>query len=201
MAVVLARSAYIRCPTGLESVGAGAVLLAIAAGIALAGLIAAPLRRIARIAATAGAGDLSVRAAPVVGRGEVGVLAVALDHMLERLERVFKRQRDFVSDASHELRTPLAVLRAQVELLDGDADEQRRHERTQTRPLAKYRGQRPWARDRPCDRRSARWNHPRGVDARRRSHIPRRAPWIQSGAAMNKRSAHRPARGVPSSAR
>ena len=48
--------------------------------------------------------------------------------MLERLERAFARQRDFVSDASHELRTPLAVLRAQVELLDREDDPQRRHE-------------------------------------------------------------------------
>ena len=54
------------------------------------------------------------------------MLAQALDHMLERLERAFKRQRDFVSDASHELRTPLAVLRAQVELLDRETDEARR---------------------------------------------------------------------------
>ena len=47
--------------------------------------------------------------------------------MLERLERAFARQRDFVSDASHELRTPLAVLRAQVELLDRESDPRRRH--------------------------------------------------------------------------
>lgn len=113
-------------------VGAGALLLAIVAGVALASLIAAPLRRMARVAAAAGAGDLSIRATPVAGRGEVGVLARAFDRMLERLERVFTRQRDFVSDASHELRTPLAVLRAQVELLDRETNEQRRHEGTRT---------------------------------------------------------------------
>ena len=60
----------------------------------------------------------------------MGVLARAFDDMLERLERAFKRQRDFVSDASHELRTPLAVLRAQVELLDRETDERSRHEAT-----------------------------------------------------------------------
>ena len=113
-------------------VGVVALLLAVVAGIALASLIAAPLRRMARVAAAAGAGDLSVRAAPVAGRGEVGVLARAFDQMLERLERAFGRQRDFVSDASHELRTPLSVLRAQVELLDRETDEQRRHEGTVT---------------------------------------------------------------------
>ena len=88
-------------------VGILALVLAVAVGIALANVIAAPLRRMARVAAAAESGDLSVRAGPVRARGEVRVLSEAFDHMLERLERAFKRQRDFVSDASHELRTPL----------------------------------------------------------------------------------------------
>ncbi len=109
-------------------VGVLALVLAVAVGMGLAALIAAPLRRMARVAAAAEGGDLSVRAGPVRAQGEVAVLSEALDHMLERVERAFKRQRDFVSDASHELRTPLAVLRAQVELLDRETDEARRHE-------------------------------------------------------------------------
>jgi signal transduction histidine kinase len=113
-------------------VGLVALALALAAGIGLATLIAGPLRRIARVAAAVEAGDLSTRAGQVGARGEVGVLSDAFDRMLERLERAFKRQRDFVSDASHELRTPLAVLRAQVELLDRETDERRRHEGTAT---------------------------------------------------------------------
>ena len=88
-------------------VGAIALLAAIAAGIGLASLIAAPLRRMARVATALDAGDLSTRTGGVGGRGEVGVLSDAFDHMLDPLERAFKRQRDFVSDASHELRTPL----------------------------------------------------------------------------------------------
>ena len=113
-------------------VGALALLLAVAAGIGLANLISAPLRRIARVASAIGAGDMSIRTGAVSARGEVGVLSTAFDQMLERLERAFRRQRDFVSDASHELRTPLAVLRAQVELLDCENDEQRRHAGTRT---------------------------------------------------------------------
>ncbi len=108
------------------------ILFAVVAGITLATLIAAPLRRMARVAAAVEAGDLSMRAGPVATRGETGVLAEAFDRMLERLERAFKRQRDFVSDASHELRTPLTVLRGQVELLDRETDEQRRREGTAT---------------------------------------------------------------------
>ncbi|HSC03243.1 MAG TPA: HAMP domain-containing sensor histidine kinase, partial [Solirubrobacteraceae bacterium] len=113
-------------------VGALALLVAIVVGLGLAGLIAAPLRRMARVAAAVNAGDLSVRTGTRGRRGEVGVLSDAFDHMLDRLERAFKRQRDFVSDASHELRTPLAVLRAQVELLDRETDERTRHEGTAT---------------------------------------------------------------------
>jgi signal transduction histidine kinase len=111
-------------------VGSLAVALAALVGVALAALIAAPLRRITGVAAAANAGDLSRRVGPVSAQEEVGVLATAFDGMLDRLERAFKRQRDFVSDASHELRTPLAVLRAQVELLDRETDENRRHEGT-----------------------------------------------------------------------
>jgi signal transduction histidine kinase len=113
-------------------VGTLSLVLAALAGVGLATLIAAPLRRITAVAAAASAGDLSTRAGPVSARGEVGVLAAAFDEMLERLERAFTRQREFVSDASHELRTPLAVLRAQVELLDRESDEHRRHEATAT---------------------------------------------------------------------
>ena len=100
--------------------------------MAIAALIAAPLRRITTVAAAANAGDLSQRAGPVSASGEVGVLAAAFDAMLDRLERAFRRQRDFVSDASHELRTPLAVVRAQVELLDRETDERSRHVGTTT---------------------------------------------------------------------
>jgi signal transduction histidine kinase len=111
-------------------VGSLALLLAVAAGIAIASLIARPLRRMARVAAAVDAGDMSQRADAGTRRGEVGVLAEAFDHMLARLERAFARQREFVSDASHELRTPLAVLRAQVELLDRETDERARHRGT-----------------------------------------------------------------------
>ena len=111
-------------------VGSLALALAVAAGVLIATLIARPLQRMAAVAAAVDSGDLSLRAGAVGARGEVGVLASAFDHMLERLERAFARQRDFVSDASHELRTPLAVLRAQVELLGRESDERARHEDT-----------------------------------------------------------------------
>ena len=113
-------------------VGTLALLLSVLAGIGIATVIARPLRRITHVAAEVDAGDLSRRSGTSGTRGEVGVLGGAFDRMLDRLERAFARQRDFVSDASHELRTPLAVLRAQVELLDREHDQARRHEATVT---------------------------------------------------------------------
>ena len=44
-------------------------------------------------------------------------MAESFNHMLDRLEGAFSRQREFVADASHELRTPLTVLRGEIELL------------------------------------------------------------------------------------
>jgi signal transduction histidine kinase len=97
--------------------GSLALLVALAAGVAVAGHLSRPLREMAHTAAAVDAGELSHRIAATGARDEVRVLADAFDHMLDRLEDAFARQRSFVSDASHELRTPLTVLRGQLEVL------------------------------------------------------------------------------------
>ncbi len=99
---------------------AGALTLALALLASyLAGVrVSAPLRRMATVAARIDAGDLEPRMDASGGRGdEVGVLAQAFNHMLDRLAEAFKSQKDFVADASHELRTPLTVIRGQLEVL------------------------------------------------------------------------------------
>ena len=82
----------------------------------LANLISRPLRRMAAVASAVDSGDLSHRI-DYSGDDEVGVLAESFNHMMDRLEEGFRRQREFVSDASHELRSPLTVLRGRIEQL------------------------------------------------------------------------------------
>ncbi|MGA8747063.1 MAG: ATP-binding protein [Solirubrobacterales bacterium] len=93
----------------------GAALLA---GYLLAARTAAPLRRMAATATAVDAGELTPRIGGEAGAAvEVRTLAEAFDHMLDRLDDAFSRQRQFVSDASHELRTPLTAIRGQLEVL------------------------------------------------------------------------------------
>ena len=98
------------------AVGIGALILSVAIAIWLANLITRPLRRMAAVASAVDSGDLSHRI-EYDGEDEVGVLAESFNHMMDRLEEGFRREREFVSDASHELRSPLTVLRGRIEQL------------------------------------------------------------------------------------
>ena len=59
--------------------------------------------------------DLSQRIG-VKTKDELGRLASTLNEMIERLEKAFKRQKQFTGDASHELRAPLAIIEAESTL-------------------------------------------------------------------------------------
>ncbi len=97
--------------------GGAALLAALLAGYLVAARTAAPLRRIASTAATVDAGDLTPRLRPEASTPELRTVVEAFNHMLDRLDLAFSRQRRFVSDASHELRTPLTAIRGQLEVL------------------------------------------------------------------------------------
>jgi signal transduction histidine kinase len=98
--------------------GGLALAAALLAGYLLAARTAAPLRRMAATASAVDGGDLTPRIGSEPAAAiEVRTLAEAFDHMLDRLDDAFSRQRQFVSDASHELRTPLTAIRGQLEVL------------------------------------------------------------------------------------
>lgn len=46
---------------------------------------------------------------------EIGQLAIVLNDLLDRLERAFTSQQQFIADAAHELKTPFAILRTHWE--------------------------------------------------------------------------------------
>ena len=91
------------------------LVLAGAGGIFLAQRALKPVDQITRTAREIEESDLS-RRIPVQSKDELGRLASTLNQMIERLEKAFKRQQRFTSDASHELRTPLAVIQAESTL-------------------------------------------------------------------------------------
>jgi signal transduction histidine kinase len=114
--------------------GGLALAAALLAGYLLAARTAAPLRRMAATASAVDGGDLTPRIGSQSTMAiEVRTLAESFDHMLDRLDGAFSRQRQFVSDASHELRTPLTAIRGQIEVLaredDPRLDDVRRVER------------------------------------------------------------------------
>jgi two-component system, OmpR family, sensor kinase len=99
-------------------VGGASLVAALIGGYLLAARTAGPLRQFADTATRVDAGDLTPRLeASPSDASELRTLAEAFNHMLDRLDDAFARQREFVSDASHELRSPLTVIRGQLEVL------------------------------------------------------------------------------------
>ncbi len=92
------------------------LLLAGAVGIFLADRALRPITAITRTAQEIGASDLARRIGYQGPADEVGILASTFDHMLERLEHAFLKERRFSADAAHELLTPLTVLKGQMEV-------------------------------------------------------------------------------------
>lgn len=114
---------------------ATALLAIFVIGIPLLGKALTPLRSMITTAETMSAQDLTQRIAVPASDDEVQRLALALNHMLSRLETAFanekqskERMRRFVADVSHELRTPLTSVSGFLEILEMDStlDENKR---------------------------------------------------------------------------
>jgi len=87
----------------------GTLVIAFGGGFWLADRAMRPVQQITRTAQEIGESDLGRRLR--LGRDdELGELSDTFDHMLDRLQAAFERQRQFAADASHELRTPLSII-------------------------------------------------------------------------------------------
>jgi signal transduction histidine kinase len=106
------------------AVGLAVLLLGSLLAWRLADRIAGPVTALTRAAHAISETDLT-RRIPVRGRDEVAQLAATFNQMLERLERAFASQRQFIDDAGHELRTPITIIRGHLELLEDDPAERR----------------------------------------------------------------------------
>jgi signal transduction histidine kinase len=96
---------------------AGVTLLAAVAGWIAAGRILRPVHRLTAAARAASEQNLSQRIALQGPRDELRELADTFDTMLERLDRAFTSQRQFIANASHELRTPLTLMRTAMDVV------------------------------------------------------------------------------------
>lgn len=109
------------------------VLLSAAFSSYLSWSISRPLRLIERAATRIGLGDYSERI-PVVTKDQIGELAVTINNMAEKLEKIDQDKkhleqirRDFLANISHELRTPLTAMQGFLEALQDDLiDEENR---------------------------------------------------------------------------
>ena len=79
--------------------------------------VLAPIREIASMADTLSESNLSNRINIAGTKNELKDLAVVINRMLDRIERSYNSQKQFVSDASHELRTPISVIRGYTDML------------------------------------------------------------------------------------
>ena len=77
-----------------------------------------PINKITETAREISSSDLGRRLEVSGPDDELKKLALTFNSMLDRLEKSFKSQKQFVSDASHELRTPISVIKGYVDLLD-----------------------------------------------------------------------------------
>ncbi|MCE9573986.1 MAG: HAMP domain-containing histidine kinase [Deltaproteobacteria bacterium] len=92
---------------------AALVVVWMASGV-IAWRLTRPLIAVMQAARAIGDGDLTVRIRDR-GRGELSILASAINDMAARLDKQHRDQRQMLAAVSHELRTPLGHLRVLIE--------------------------------------------------------------------------------------
>jgi len=93
----------------------GTVLLIATGSYFLTKGVLSPIRLITERANQISHKNLNERIGGVHSNDELGTLANTLNGLLDRLQRAFESQQQFLADAAHELKTPISVLRAHWE--------------------------------------------------------------------------------------
>lgn len=93
------------------------LVIAVGGGFVLVKRALSPVDRITASAERISSQNLSERLPLAETGDELERLSVALNRMIERLDKSFSYSRRFMADASHELRTPLSVLQGELETL------------------------------------------------------------------------------------
>jgi two-component system, OmpR family, sensor kinase len=117
------RQSVLRSARQYAVLSVGALILIGVGGWIVAGRLLRPLRLLRDAAQRISHTDLTSRI-PVTGRDDVTELTDTVNAMLDRLQRTFDAQQQFLDDAGHELRTPLTIVQGNLEVLDpNDAPE------------------------------------------------------------------------------
>ncbi len=84
-----------------------------------------PIKDMTILAGSINEKDLSLRLDVESAEYELKDLCVTFNGMLDRLQRIYLKQKGFISDASHELRTPISVIAGYANMLKrwGKSDE------------------------------------------------------------------------------
>lgn len=103
----------------------GVVLLSFVLAWLMTGQMFAPVQKLTGTARMiVGESDLNQRIELMRGSGELAELTNVFNQMMDRIQKAFDTQRDFINDAGHELRTPITIIQGHLELMSNITPDQ-----------------------------------------------------------------------------